>query len=64
MPINISAIDLHSILWLVGLIVVALIILGIVRFFFRHLLHLVFRGCGVLLLIILALIVLHSLKVF
>ena len=64
MPVNIAALDLHSLFWLVGLLIVVLIILGVVRFFFRHLLHLVFRGCGLLLLVILVLIVLHSLKVF
>ncbi len=64
MSIDLSAINLHSIFWLVGLIVAVILVLAVVRFFFRHLLHLIFRGCGLLLLVIILLIVLHNLKAF
>ncbi len=53
---------LSPIVWLVLLIVVALVAFGIVRYFFGHLLHLFFRGCGLILIVIAALYVLRLLK--
>ncbi len=64
MSIDLSAIHLSPLVWLALAIAVILIAFGIVQFFFRHLLHLFFRGCGAILLVILALYVLHLLKVF
>ena len=62
MPIDLSSLHLSPLVWLVALIVVVLLAFGVVRFFFRHLLHLFFRGCGLILIVAVALYVLHLLK--
>lgn len=64
MNIDLSAINLNLVFWLAILLVIILVILGVIRFFFHHLLHLVFRGCGFIVLLIAVLYVLHLLKVF
>ncbi len=64
MSIDLSAIHLSPLAWLALAIAVILIAFGIVQYFFRHLLHLFFRGCGAILIVILVLYVLHLLKVF
>lgn len=64
MTIDLSAINLNLVFWLAILVVVMLVILGIVRFFFQHLIHLIIRGCGFLLLLVIVLFALHLLKVF
>jgi hypothetical protein len=48
----------------VAAILVLIVIFGVIRFFFRHLLHFFFRGCGLILLIAALLYILHIFKVF
>lgn len=64
MTIDLSAINLNLVFWLAILLVVILVIFGIIRFFFQHLLHLILRGCGFLFLLVVVLFILHLLKVF
>lgn len=62
MPANLSMIDSNLVFWVVILVII--LVFGLVRFFFRHLLHFFFRGCGFILLIAALLYVLHAFKVF
>jgi hypothetical protein len=62
MSIDLSALHLSPLVWLVVFIVVVVTAFGIVRYFFGHLMHLFFRGCGLILIVIAALYVLHLLK--
>jgi hypothetical protein len=62
MSIDLSSIHLSPLLWLVVLIAIGLAIFGIFRFFFQHLMHLLFRGCGLIVIAIAVLYVLHLLK--
>ena len=64
MPIDLSAIHVSPLVWLLAFIVVFLVAFGIVQSFFRHLLHFFLRGCGAILVVIVLLYVLHLLKVF
>jgi len=64
MSVNLSMIDLNLVFWAVGILVLILVIFGIFRFFFKHLLHFFFRGCGFILLVAVVLYVLHILKFF
>jgi hypothetical protein len=59
-----STIQPSPLVWLVVIIVVVIVAFGVVRFFFGHLMHLFFRGCGLILIVAAALYVLHLLKVF
>ena len=63
MSVNLSMINSNLVFW-VGVIIVVLLVFGLVRFFFRHLLHFFFRGCGFILLLAALLYVLHAFKVF
>jgi hypothetical protein len=63
MSIDLSMINANLVFWVVAVLVIILIF-GIVRFFFRHLLHFFFRGCGFILLIAALLYILHIFKVF
>jgi hypothetical protein len=63
MSVDLSMINANLIFWIVAILVIILIF-GIVRFFFRHLLHLLFRGCGLILVIAALLYILHVFKVF
>ncbi len=60
MSIDLSHIS--TLTWLIGLGVVFLIAYGIFHFFLRHLMHLFFRGCGLIVIVIVLLYVLHLLK--
>jgi hypothetical protein len=61
MPFDLSSINLGLIGWL--LIVVAVLVLaGAVLRLFGHLVHIIVRGCGVVLAVAIALYVLHLLK--
>ena len=61
MPFDLSSINLGLIGWL--LIVLAVLVLaGAGLRLFGHLLHIVVRGCGLVLLVAIALYVLHLLK--
>jgi len=62
LSIDLSAIHLSPFGWLAVLIIVLLVIFGVFRFFFHHLIHLLFRGCGLILLAVALLYVLHLLK--
>jgi hypothetical protein len=64
MSVNLSMIDLNLVFWVVAILVLILVIFGIFRFFFRHLLHLFFRGCGFLFIVAAVLFILHALKFF
>ena len=64
MSIDLSTIHLSPLVWLGIAIAIFLIAFGIVQYFFRHLLHLFFRGCGAIVIVIVLLYVLHLLKVF
>jgi hypothetical protein len=64
MSIDLSMIDLNSVLLVLAFIIVIVVIFVVVRFFFAHLLHLLFRGCGVIVIIVAVLALLHFLKVF
>ena len=63
MSADLSMININLVFWIVAILVIILIF-GIVRFFFRHLLHFFFRGCGLILLIAALLYILHVFKVF
>ena len=62
MPIDLSAIHVSPLVWLIAAIVVILVAFGIVQYFFRHLIHLFLRGCGAIVIVIVLLYVLHLLK--
>ncbi len=62
MSIDLSAIHLSALAWLALLAVAVLIVFGIFRFFFGHLMHLFFRGCGLIVIVVALLYVLHLLK--
>ena len=62
MVIDLSAIHLSPLLWWVVLGAVVLMVFGVFRFFFHHLMHLLFRGCGLIVLAVALLYVLHLLK--
>ncbi len=57
MTIDLS--QLSPILMLVALGVVLLIVYSIFRFFLGHLMHLFFRGCGLIVIIVVLYYVLH-----
>jgi hypothetical protein len=63
MSVDLSMINSNLVFWVVAILVI-LVIFGVIRFFFRHLLHFFFRGCGLILLIAAILFILHALKVF
>ena len=63
MSIDLSALHLSPLAWLMAVIVVILVVFGIFQYFFRHLIHLFFRGCGLIIIVAIALYVLHLLKV-
>lgn len=61
MPFDLSSINISLIGW--AFILLAVIVLaGAILKFFGHLLHIIIRGCGVILLIVALLYVLHLLK--
>ncbi len=62
MSIDLSAIHLTPLMWLIVLGAVVLVAYSIFRFFFQHLMHLFFRGCGLIVIVIALLYVLHLLK--
>ncbi len=62
MSIDLTAIHLSPLMWLIALGVVVLVVYSIFHFFLRHLMHLFFRGCGMIVVAIALLYVLHLLK--
>lgn len=63
MSLDLSMININLVFWVVAILVI-IVFFGVIRFFFRHLLHFFFRGCGLILLIAALLYILHVLKVF
>jgi hypothetical protein len=61
MPIDLSFINLGLIGWLL-IVLAVLVLVGAALHLFGHLLHLFVRGCGLVLLVAIALYVLHLLK--
>ena len=64
MSIDLSMINLNTILWIAAIIAVIVVAFIVIRFFLHHVLHFLFHGCGFILLIAVVLYVLHVLKVF
>ena len=62
MSIDLSAIHLSPLAWVVVLTVAVLLVFAVFRFFFHHLVHLLFRGCGLIVIAVAVLYVLHLLK--
>jgi hypothetical protein len=62
MSIDLSAIHLSPLVWLAVIIVIVIVAFGIVRTFFGHLIHLFFRGCGLIVIVVALLYVLHLMK--
>lgn len=62
MPIDLSAINLNLIGWLI-ILAAALVLAAALLHFFGHLLHIFIRGCGVIVLAGVILYVLHLLKI-
>lgn len=61
MPLDLSSINLNWVGWL--LIVLAVVVLaGAVLRLFGHLVHIILRGCGLVLLVAVALYILRLLK--
>ncbi len=61
MPFDLSSINLGLVGWLLILLAVVVLAGAILRLF-GHLLHIIFRGCGVVLVVAVLLYVLHLLK--
>jgi hypothetical protein len=62
MPFDLSSIHLNLVGWLI-ILVAALVLAGAILRFFGHLLHILIRGCGVVLLVAALLYILHLFKV-
>jgi hypothetical protein len=62
MPFDLSTINLNLVGWLIILVAV-LVLAGAILRFFGHLLHIIIRGCGVVLLVAAFLYILHLFKV-
>ena len=63
MSIDFGTISLNSALWLVAIVIAGILIFIFVRFFFHHILHFLIRGCAIIFILIILLVILHSLKV-
>jgi len=63
MSVDLSMINANVVFWVLAILVI-IVFFGVIRFFFRHLLHFFFRGCGFILVIGVLLYILHILKVF
>ena len=62
MSLDLSALTPY--LWIAGVILVVILALGIIRFFWHHVLRYVLQGCMVIAGIIILLAILHFFKVF
>lgn len=62
MSIDLSAIHISPLAWLALAAVLIFLAFSVVRTFFHHLLHLFFRGCGLIVLVVALLYALHLLK--
>jgi hypothetical protein len=61
MSIDLSALQLNLIGWLIILVAVLVLVFAVLHFF-GHLLHIIIRGCGLILLAGALLYILHLLK--
>jgi hypothetical protein len=61
MPFDLSSINISLIGW-IFILAAVIVLAGAIVHFFGHLLHLIIRGCGVILVAIALLYVLHLLK--
>lgn len=62
MPFDLPSINVSLIGW-IFILAAVIVLAGAIVHFFGHLLHLIIRGCGVILVAIALLYVLHLLKV-
>jgi hypothetical protein len=62
MPVDLS--HLPPALWVVAAILVVIVALGLLRFFWQHIVRFLLQGCLVIVGILILLEVLHYLKVF
>jgi len=62
MPFDLPSINVSLIGW-IFILAAVIVLAGAIVHFFGHLLHLIIRGCGVILVAIVLLYVLHLLKV-
>ena len=58
---SLSNIDFNTIVYFAAIIVAVIILFGILSFIFKHLIHWFARGCGCIVLIVLAYFVVHVL---
>ncbi len=63
MPFDLSSINISLIGWIFILLAVIVLAVAVLKLF-GHLLHIIIRGCGVILIGIALLYVLHLLKLF
>jgi len=61
MPFDLSSLNLGLVGWLL-IVLAALVLAGAVLRLFGHLLHIIVRGCGLVLVVAIALYILHLLK--
>jgi hypothetical protein len=61
---DLSMIDLNSVIIVLAILLAVGLVFFVVRFFFAHLLHLLIRGCGVIVIVLALLAVLRYLKIF
>ena len=63
MSVDLSMINTNVVFWVLAILAI-IVFFGVIRFFFRHLLHFFFRGCGFILVVGILLYILHILKIF
>ncbi len=56
-----SNVDLNTIIYFAAILVVVVVVFSILSFIFKHLIHWFARGCGCVVLLVLAYFVLHVL---
>ena len=63
MPFDLPSINISLIGW-IFILAAVIVLAGAIVHFFGHLLHLIIRGCGVVVVVVLLLYALHLLKLF
>ena len=63
MNIDLGTVSLSTALWLISIVTLVIVIFVVVRFFFHHILHFVLRGCAILVVLVLVLVVLRLLNI-
>jgi len=64
MPFNFSNLTLNQIGWIALALFLVVVAFVVVMFFFHHILKYLIQGCGLLLLVLIALALLHYFRVF